>query len=163
MPVVTPLAGLIRWSVLSPLVETRNETSQKRRGRPDVQRRSRNHRNSDADRQSKTIHIHIKVYEGESELICTLRREAHIEYKTINVKFAQLFIKYVIWILKEGSGHLGRILFSWWKGAQLDVESKKWRLRADFLNDCAMGLEISMLPKYPHLSTYVLCGTTFIE
>ncbi|KAI9586133.1 RUS family member 1 [Glossina fuscipes] len=69
----------------------------------------------------------------------------------------------VTWILKEGSGHLGRILFSWWKGAQLDVESKKWRLRADFLNDCAMGIEIYVLPKYPHLSTYILCSTTVLK
>lgn len=69
----------------------------------------------------------------------------------------------VAWILKEGSGHLGRILFSWWKGAQLDIDSKKWRLRADFLNDLAMGIEIYVLPKYPHLSTQILCGTTVLK
>uniref|UniRef100_A0A1B0FLK9 Protein root UVB sensitive/RUS domain-containing protein n=1 Tax=Glossina morsitans morsitans TaxID=37546 RepID=A0A1B0FLK9_GLOMM len=68
----------------------------------------------------------------------------------------------VTWILKEGSGHLRRILFSWWKGAKLDVESKKWPLRAHFLNDCAMGIEIFMLSKYPHLSTYILCGSTTV-
>ncbi|TMW54846.1 hypothetical protein DOY81_000079 [Sarcophaga bullata] len=69
----------------------------------------------------------------------------------------------VTWILKEGSGHLGRILFSWWKGAQLDIDSKKWRLRADFLNDLAMGIEIYVLPKYVHLSTQILCGTTVLK
>lgn len=69
----------------------------------------------------------------------------------------------VTWILKEGSGHLGRILFSWWKGAQLDIDSKKWRLRADFLNDMAMGIEIYVLPKYPHLATQILCGTTVLK
>ncbi|XP_017473603.1 PREDICTED: RUS1 family protein C16orf58 homolog [Rhagoletis zephyria] len=69
----------------------------------------------------------------------------------------------VTWILKEGSGHLGRILFSWWKGSQLDVDSKKWRLRADFLNDLAMCIEIYVLPKYAHLSTQLLCGTTVMK
>lgn len=69
----------------------------------------------------------------------------------------------VTWIFKEGSGHIGRILFSWWKGAQLDVDSKKWRLRADFLNDVAMGVEIYILPKYPLYSTYILCSTTVLK
>lgn len=69
----------------------------------------------------------------------------------------------VTWILKEGSGHLGRIFFSWWKGAQLDIDSKKWRLRADFLNDLAMGIEIYVLPKYTHLATQILCGTTVLK
>ncbi|KAH8249579.1 hypothetical protein KR032_010645 [Drosophila birchii] len=69
----------------------------------------------------------------------------------------------VTWILKEGSGHVGRILFAWWQGSQLDVDSKKWRLRADFLNDLAMGIEIYVLPKYPHLSTQILCGSTLLK
>lgn len=69
----------------------------------------------------------------------------------------------VTWILKEGSGHLGRIVFAWWQGSQLDVDSKKWRLRADFLNDLAMGIEIYVLPKYPHLSTQILCGSTMLK
>lgn len=69
----------------------------------------------------------------------------------------------VTWILKDGSGHLGRILFSWWKGSQLDIDSKKWRLRADFLNDLAMGIEIYVLPKYQSFSTYLLCATTVLK
>ncbi|XP_055920908.1 RUS family member 1 [Eupeodes corollae] len=69
----------------------------------------------------------------------------------------------VTWIFKEGSGHIGRILFSWWKGSQLDVDSKKWRLRADFINDVAMGVEIYILPKYPLYSTYILCSTTVLK
>ncbi|EDW11502.1 RUS family member 1 [Drosophila mojavensis] len=69
----------------------------------------------------------------------------------------------VTWILKEGSGHMGRIIFAWWQGSQLDVDSKKWRLRADFLNDLAMGIEIYVLPKYPHFSTQILCGSTLLK
>ncbi|XP_055386469.1 RUS family member 1 [Condylostylus longicornis] len=69
----------------------------------------------------------------------------------------------VTWIFKEGSGHLGKILFSWWKGCELDLDSKKWRLRADFLNDIAMGIEIFVMPKYLEYATYILCGTTTLK
>lgn len=47
--------------------------------------------------------------------------------------------------------------------SELDIDSKKWRLRADFLNDLAMGIEIFMLPRFPELSTYILCGTTTMK
>ncbi|XP_030384135.1 RUS1 family protein C16orf58 homolog [Scaptodrosophila lebanonensis] len=70
----------------------------------------------------------------------------------------------VTWILKEGTGHVGRIFFAWWKGCQLDIDSKKWRLRADFLNDLAMSIEIYVLPKYPNqLSTQILCISTLLK
>lgn len=45
----------------------------------------------------------------------------------------------------------------------MDIDSKKWRLRADFLNDVAMGIEIFMLPRFPEMSTYILCGTTTMK
>lgn len=64
------------------------------------------------------------------------------------------------WILKDGAGHFGRILFAWWKGSELDVNSKKWRLRADILNDLAMTIEVFALPYYPELSMAILCATS---
>lgn len=67
------------------------------------------------------------------------------------------------WVLKEGTGHFGKILFAWWKGTELDIESKKWRLRADVINDLAMGIEIYVLPKYSTYSTFILCGTTTLK
>lgn len=70
----------------------------------------------------------------------------------------------VTWVLKDGTGHLGRILFAWWKGSELDMESKKWRIRADILNDVAMGIEIFCLPRFPPLiATYILCATTTMK
>ncbi|XP_055709890.1 RUS family member 1 [Phlebotomus papatasi] len=69
----------------------------------------------------------------------------------------------VTWVLKDGSGHLGKILFAWWKGSELDLDSKKWRLRADVLNDIAMGVEIFVLPLFPDISTYILCATTTMK
>lgn len=69
----------------------------------------------------------------------------------------------VTWILKDGANHLGKILFAWWKGSELDIDSKKWRLRADILNDLAMCTEIFILPFYPHVSTFILCGTSTMK
>lgn len=46
------------------------------------------------------------------------------------------------WIVKDGMSMVGRILFAWSRGTQLDCECKKWRLFADILNDTAMFLEI---------------------
>lgn len=46
---------------------------------------------------------------------------------------------------------------------QLDIDSKKWRVRADILNDIAMAVEILVLPKYLEHSTFILCATTSIK
>lgn len=67
------------------------------------------------------------------------------------------------WVLKEGAGHCGKILFAWSRGSQLDIDSKKWRLRADVLNDVAMFVEIFVLPHFMEYATYVLCGTTTLK
>ncbi|XP_014204534.1 RUS1 family protein C16orf58 homolog [Copidosoma floridanum] len=65
----------------------------------------------------------------------------------------------ITWILKDGTGMVGRILFAWWQGNNLGSQCKKWRLFADILNDFAMTLEITV-PYVPVLSSYTLCLTT---
>uniref|UniRef100_A0A1Q3EYV5 Uncharacterized protein n=2 Tax=Culex tarsalis TaxID=7177 RepID=A0A1Q3EYV5_CULTA len=69
----------------------------------------------------------------------------------------------ITWVLKDGMGHFGRILFAWWKGTELDIDSKKWRIRADILNDLAMGVDLFVLPLYPKLSTFILCATSTMK
>uniref|UniRef100_U5ES86 Uncharacterized protein n=1 Tax=Corethrella appendiculata TaxID=1370023 RepID=U5ES86_9DIPT len=69
----------------------------------------------------------------------------------------------VTWVLKDGTGHFGRILFAWWKGTELDLNSKKWRLRADILNDLAMTIDLFVLPLYPKYATFILCCTTTMK
>lgn len=69
----------------------------------------------------------------------------------------------VTWVLKDGMGHFGRILFAWWKGTELDMDSKKWRIRADILNDVAMGIDLFVLPYYPKSSTFILCATSTMK
>ncbi|KAL3269198.1 hypothetical protein HHI36_008280 [Cryptolaemus montrouzieri] len=68
----------------------------------------------------------------------------------------------ITWILKDGSGMIGRILFAWWKGSKLDCDSKKWRLFADFLNDVAMAIEL-VVPYFSNKSMQILCITSTMK
>lgn len=45
----------------------------------------------------------------------------------------------------------------------MDIDSKKWRIRADVFNDIAMGIEIFALPYFPNLAIYILCATTTLK
>lgn len=47
--------------------------------------------------------------------------------------------------------------------SQLDIDSKKWRIRADVLNDIAMAVEILVLPHYQDYATFILCATTSMK
>ncbi|GBP01754.1 RUS1 family protein C16orf58 homolog [Eumeta japonica] len=68
----------------------------------------------------------------------------------------------VTWVMKDGCGHLGRILFAYTHGTYLDAYSKKWRLYADVLNDAAMCMEIA-LPLFKNYITFVLCVSTVMK
>ncbi|KAM3968700.1 RUS family member 1 [Aphomia sociella] len=68
----------------------------------------------------------------------------------------------VTWIIKDGCGHLGRILFAFSHGTYLDAYSKKWRLYADTLNDAAMCIEIA-LPLFKNYTTFALCVSTIMK
>ncbi|XP_054271661.1 RUS family member 1-like [Macrosteles quadrilineatus] len=69
----------------------------------------------------------------------------------------------ITWVLKDGIGMIGRIIFAWWKGHALDTDAKKWRLFADIVNDAAMFLELLLLPMFPQHPTQVLCLTTSMK
>ncbi|KAK4875400.1 hypothetical protein RN001_011822 [Aquatica leii] len=66
------------------------------------------------------------------------------------------------WIMKDGTGMIGRIFFAWWKGNSLDADCKKWRLCADILNDTAMFLEL-LVPFIGRFSLQILCITTSMK
>lgn len=68
----------------------------------------------------------------------------------------------ITWVLKDGTGMIGRIVFAWWKGSSLDADCKKWRLFADILNDGAMTLEL-LLPTFGSYSWQILCLTTAMK
>ncbi|CAH2229661.1 jg18845 [Pararge aegeria aegeria] len=68
----------------------------------------------------------------------------------------------IVWVIKDGCGHLGRILFAYSHGSSLDSYSKKWRLYADTLNDAAMCIEIA-LPLFGGYTTFALCVSTVMK
>ncbi|XP_053327684.1 RUS family member 1 [Spea bombifrons] len=63
----------------------------------------------------------------------------------------------VTWILRDGTGMVGRILFAWMKGSRLDCDAKRWRLFADLLNDVAIFMEI-VAPAFPSCFTLMVCA-----
>eukprot|EP00026_Physarum_polycephalum_P008734 Phypoly_transcript_08834.p1 GENE.Phypoly_transcript_08834~~Phypoly_transcript_08834.p1 ORF type:complete len:422 (+),score=62.60 Phypoly_transcript_08834:50-1315(+) len=63
------------------------------------------------------------------------------------------------WVVKNGSGMIGRILFAWKYGTSLDHNAKTWRLVADILNDFGMALEM-ISPHFPALFLPLVCTGT---
>lgn len=62
----------------------------------------------------------------------------------------------ITWILRDGTGMVGRILFAWMKGSRLDCDAKRWRLFADVLNDLAIFMEI-LAPVFPSCFALTVC------
>ncbi|KAJ3091067.1 hypothetical protein HK102_001793 [Quaeritorhiza haematococci] len=46
------------------------------------------------------------------------------------------------WVLKDGTGMIGHIVFAWKLSTRLDSDAKTWRLAADVLNDLGVFLEL---------------------
>ena len=61
------------------------------------------------------------------------------------------------WILKDGAGMVGRILFAAMVGTSLDHDCKRWRMFADITNDLVMLVELLARFLPPPLVLPVLC------
>uniref|UniRef100_A0AAY4DGY7 Protein root UVB sensitive/RUS domain-containing protein n=1 Tax=Denticeps clupeoides TaxID=299321 RepID=A0AAY4DGY7_9TELE len=91
-----------------------------------------------------------------SSLSGTLATQASLRGVGVGNREATVAAATVTWLLKDGTGMIGKILFAWLKGNKLDSEAKKWRLFADILNDIAMFVEI-MAPHFPPFFTFIVC------
>ncbi|XP_038139932.1 RUS1 family protein C16orf58 homolog [Cyprinodon tularosa] len=91
-----------------------------------------------------------------SSLSGTLATQASLKGVGVGNQEATVAAATVTWLLRDGTGMLGRILFAWRKGSKLDSEAKKWRLFADVLNDIAMFMEI-LAPHFPACFTLIVC------
>ncbi|KAM9457865.1 RUS family member 1 [Clarias gariepinus] len=91
-----------------------------------------------------------------SSLSGTLATQASLKGVGVGNQEATVAAATVTWLLRDGTGMLGRILFAWFKGSKLDSEAKKWRLFADILNDVAMLMEITA-PHFPPFFTLIVC------
>lgn len=92
-----------------------------------------------------------------SALSGTLATQGSLKGVGVGDKEATVAAATVTWLLKDGTGMLGRILFAWYKGTKLDTEGKKWRLFADVLNDLAFFMEI-LAPFFPALFLLIVCS-----
>uniref|UniRef100_A0A8C6K765 RUS family member 1 n=1 Tax=Nothobranchius furzeri TaxID=105023 RepID=A0A8C6K765_NOTFU len=91
-----------------------------------------------------------------SSLSGTLATQASLKGVGVGNQAATVAGATITWLLRDGTGMLGRILFAWRKGSKLDSEAKKWRLFADVLNDIAMFMEI-LAPYFPAFFTLIVC------
>ncbi|XP_071513322.1 RUS family member 1 isoform X2 [Panulirus ornatus] len=62
----------------------------------------------------------------------------------------------LMWLLKDGSGMIASIAFAYWRGSQLDCNSKQWRLFADVANDSGHFLRL-LGPLLPMPFLAVMC------
>uniref|UniRef100_A0A4W5LL13 RUS family member 1 n=1 Tax=Hucho hucho TaxID=62062 RepID=A0A4W5LL13_9TELE len=92
-----------------------------------------------------------------SSLSGTLATQASLRGVGVGNQEATVAAATMTWLLRDGTGMLGRILFAWLKGNKLDSEAKKWRLVADVLNDIAMFMEI-LAPNFPTCFTLIVCS-----
>ncbi|XP_056111190.1 RUS1 family protein C16orf58 homolog isoform X1 [Rhinichthys klamathensis goyatoka] len=91
-----------------------------------------------------------------SSLSGTLATQASLRGVGVGNQEATVAAATITWLLRDGTGMLGRILFAWLKGNKLDSEAKKWRLFADILNDVAMFMEIAA-PHFPPFFILIIC------
>ncbi|KAF3431582.1 hypothetical protein FNV43_RR26313 [Rhamnella rubrinervis] len=60
------------------------------------------------------------------------------------------------WFLRDLTGMLGGILFTFSQGSNLDSNAKMWRLVADLMNDLGMLMDL-ISPLFPSAFVYVVC------
>lgn len=91
-----------------------------------------------------------------SSITGTLATQAVLKGVGVGDESATILAATITWILKNGTGMVGRILFAWVQGTSLDCDAKRWRLFADILNDLAIFLEI-LAPSFPGVFTGIVC------
>ncbi|CAN8305290.1 unnamed protein product [Cochlearia groenlandica] len=60
------------------------------------------------------------------------------------------------WFLRDFTGMLGGILFTFYQGSNLDSNAKMWRLVADLMNDIGMLMDL-LSPLFPSAFILVVC------
>uniref|UniRef100_A0A6Q2Y9E1 RUS family member 1 n=1 Tax=Esox lucius TaxID=8010 RepID=A0A6Q2Y9E1_ESOLU len=94
-----------------------------------------------------------------SSLSGTLATQASLRGVGVGNQEATVAAATVTWLLRDGTGMLGRILFAWLKGLACDFFL---RLVADVLNDMAMFMEI-MAPNFPACFTLIVCSAGILK
>ncbi|KAL3631236.1 Protein root UVB sensitive 3 [Castilleja foliolosa] len=61
-----------------------------------------------------------------------------------------------LWFLRDLTGMVGGILFTFYQGANLDSNAKMWRLVADLMNDLGMLMDL-VSPLFPSAFVFIVC------
>lgn len=91
-----------------------------------------------------------------SSITGTLAAQALLKGVGVGDESATVLAATLTWLLKDGTGMVGRIMFAWLQGSNLDCDAKRWRLFADILNDIAIFLEI-LAPSFQSMFTVTVC------
>lgn len=97
-----------------------------------------------------------------SSITGTLATQSVLSGVGVGDQSASVLAATTTWILRDGMGMAGRIVFAWFQGSNLDCDSKKWRLFADLLNDAAILLEL-MCQHFKGYVTPVLCISSVVK
>ncbi|KAK4430078.1 protein root UVB sensitive 3 [Sesamum alatum] len=60
------------------------------------------------------------------------------------------------WFVRDLTGMLGGVLFTFYQGANLDSNAKMWRLVADLMNDLGMLMDL-VSPLFPSAFLFIVC------
>ncbi|XAR65280.1 hypothetical protein NMG60_11009340 [Bertholletia excelsa] len=60
------------------------------------------------------------------------------------------------WFLRDLTGMLGGVMFTFYQGSNLDSNAKMWRLIADLMNDLGMLMDL-VSPLFPSAFVFVVC------
>ncbi|GAA0169836.1 hypothetical protein LIER_24226 [Lithospermum erythrorhizon] len=60
------------------------------------------------------------------------------------------------WFLRDLTGMLGGVLFTFYQGSNLDSNAKMWRLVADLMNDLGMLMDL-VSPLFPSAFVFIVC------
>lgn len=103
-----------------------------------------------------TYQIWDTVQAFSSSITGTLATHAMLKGVGVGDETATAAAATMTWLLKDGTGMVGRIMFAWYRGTSLDSEAKTWRLFADVLNDLATCIEL-VSPLFPGFFTLIAC------
>lgn len=105
-------------------------------------------------------YIHYQIWDTIqafcSSLSGALAARAVLESIGVGNENATVYGATLTWLIKDGTGMVGRILFAWQNGPYLDSNSKMWRLYADVLNDLSFFVDL-LAPFFPSsLTIYII-------
>ena len=60
----------------------------------------------------------------------------------------------IVWLLRDGAGMIGRIIFAWGFAASLDADCKRWHFLGDVLNDIACVSDM-ITPYFPSALLFI--------